>query len=228
MREASVKVNVQTPSFKVPITPDLQGATVFRSAILTVVSVAALGHLTGCAGAARRGTQPGELAPAGTYSLMVCRGPCGVSGSEVVAEGTLVLETQPYSTEAIPQPARGYFEKYPDILLHQDARDAPNACFAFSRSEASTLAGTTRAGLTRWTPAVGDTISVRLYHSADAGYDVRLSARSGTLTGSGQSWGPWDESRNSPPNGIIGRRIGPPDRTPCIRAAEARLEALQR
>lgn len=165
---------------------------------------------------------------AGTYDVMMCRGSCEGEAAQVLARGRMVIESQPYSVEDMPSPARDYFKKYPDRLLNVDAEGAPNLCFAMRKMAPGTLAASGRVAVTRWTRGSGDTLLVRLYHSPDAGYDARFSLRAGMIAGTGESWGPWDESENSPPDVIAGRRIGPVDRGLCIRAAEERWAELQR
>ena len=228
MSGVNPKVNTRTSVRQVAMSSRVGAADMSRLIMLALTSFSAMGQLAGCAAVTGRGTQPRDIAPAGTYRVTVCRGSCAGGRGTLVAEGILVLEAQSFSIEEIPQQARGYFEKYENILLHEDAGDAPNACFALRSLKSGTLAGSTPAGLTRWTRTAGDSIRLRLYHSADAGYDVRLSVRAEGVEGYGQSWGPWPPSENSPSNVIVARRIGPPNRDPCIHAAVADLQLLQR
>lgn len=193
-----------------------------RPALHAFASVAACIHLANCTLAARSNPLAREGGVTGTYAVTMCRGACG--GGAVLTTGTLVIEDQSYSLADIPEPARGYFGKTARILMREDAGNAPNVCFVLNKSGRETLAGSTPVGMTRWTLVEGDTVALRLYHSADAGYDARVAIRSGRLSGIGESWGPWPESENSPPDGVIGRRLGPPDRGICIRAAEERLK----
>lgn len=165
---------------------------------------------------------------AGTYTLTVCRTSCDASVGRVLTSGTLVLEKHAYALLEIPDPARGYFDRSQALLIHEYAGGNPNACFVFPGNASGTLAGTTRVGLTRWTRSTRDTLDVRLYQSPDAGYDLRLRIGSTALDGQGESWGPWPESENSPLDVVIARRIGPPDRNLCIRAAEHWLQELRR
>lgn len=180
------------------------------------------------AAAAQEPTSPRIPRVAGTYALTVCRASCDRDSGRVLTTGRLVLEERPYRLVDIPEPARSFLERTERFLLYADAGGAPNACFAFDDSAAGTLAGATRVGLTRWERSSGDTLTVRLYHSPDAGYDVRASIASGALVGRGESWGPWDESEDVPPDLVAGIRIGPPDRSVCVEAAERRLRELRR
>lgn len=178
--------------------------------------------------AAQEPPSPRTPPVAGTYALTVCRASCDRHSGRVLSTGRLVLEERPYYLTDIPEPARSFFERTERFLLYADAGGAPNACFAFDAGTSGTLAGATRVGLTRWAMSSGDTLTVRLYHSPDAGYDVRASIVSGALAGRGESWGPWDKSEDVPPDLIEGIRIGPPDRSVCVRAAERRLWELRR
>ena len=143
-----------------------------------------------------------------------------------MVRGHLVLENEPYSLADVPEPARSELERRASILIRMQAEGRPNACFALVRAEgAETYAGLGRVGLTRW--AQEDSIvRVPLYGSPDAGYLARLSVQGDRLRGSGRSRGTFPGAVDTPPDSIIGRRVGPPDRSLCIRAAEA--EAARR
>jgi hypothetical protein len=177
--------------------------------------------------AAQEPANPRNPLVAGTYALTVCRAACDRDSGRVLTTGRLVLEERPYDLSDIPEPARSFFETIERFLLHADAGGAPNACFTFENRGPGTLAGAARVGLTRWESS-GDTLTVPLYHSPDAGYDVRARIVSGTLAGQGESWGPWDKSEDGPPDLVTGVRIGPPDRSVCVEAAERRLRELRR
>lgn len=82
--------------------------------------------------------------------------------------------------------------------------------------------------VTRWETDGSGTITLPLYHSPDAGYIATLSVRGSELHGRGESWGSGTGDGPIPPDSIVGRRIGPPDRGICIREAEARAAARNR
>jgi len=164
----------------------------------------------------------------GTYRIEICRGPCsGRPGDSVVARGHLVVERRGYSVSSLPARARALAER--EVFLRVRVPDEvvdPNACFAFERrphqaGEIDSFAealevGFTLAALRR------DSLLVGLYHSPDAGYYTVLGRAGDELWGRAHYWGSGDAADESPDEGVIARRIGPPDRGICIRAAEER------
>jgi hypothetical protein len=139
--------------------------------------------------------------------------------------GHLVLEDEPYPYSELPRAMRAYLERYVPVLTAMDAGDTPNACFAFTRrTGARTYAGIAAVGVTRWSR---DTIGIEipLFHSPDAGYVATLALLGGELRGSGESWGGGTGDEPFPEDSIHGRRVGPPDRGLCIRAAVAAAAA---
>lgn len=164
---------------------------------------------------------------AGTYRIEICSGPCtGGPGDSVVARGHLVVERRAYPVSSLPPRARALAER--EVFLRVRVPDEvvdPNACFAFERrprqageidSFAEALGvGFTLAALRR------DSLLVGLYHSPDAGYYAVLGRAGDELRGRAHYWGVGDAADESPDDGVGARRIGPPDRGLCIRAAEA-------
>jgi hypothetical protein len=163
----------------------------------------------------------------GTYSIEICRGPCGGAAADsVLARGHLVLEAE-YPLSEVPQPARGYLEDDIYMRVRDDSILDPNACFVFTRvRESGGYAGLARVGVTRAELHGGDTLAVDLFHSPDAGYYAILQIKRGELRGRGHSWG-FGITGGEPVDSIRARRIGPPDRSLCIRAAEVEAEALR-
>lgn len=168
-----------------------------------------------------------EAGVEGTYQIMICQGTCGADN--VLVRGRLVLETDPYSLDSVPELARIYFRRYEPYLLISDAERAPNACFHLELTRRSrTYAGISPVGLTRWSVAEdSDSLEIPLYHSPDAGYFVRITIRARQLRGHGRSWGGHGEAAAFPIDSIVGRRVGPPDRSLCFRAAEAEAAELR-
>jgi len=158
--------------------------------------------------------------------VTVCRGRCDPSRpDEALARGHLVLEAAPYPLAELPERARTYIERHEFILAVIDAKRSPNACFVMENTRrAKTYAGAAPVGVTKWT-ADSAGITLPLFHSPDAGYIATVSIRGGELRGRGRSWGTGTGDGPIPPDSIIGRRIGPPDRAICIREAEARAAA---
>ena len=161
----------------------------------------------------------------GTYEIMMCRGDCDAA----LVRGHLVLEAHPYPLDSVPQSALSYFRRYEPYLLIGDAENTPNACFVLDLARgARTYAGISPVGLSRWTIAdAHGQLAVPLYHSSDAGYLARITIRAGQLRGHGRSWGGHGEAAAFPIDSIVGRRVGPPDRSLCLRAAEAESTELR-
>lgn len=159
---------------------------------------------------------------AGTYEVVICRQDCD-RPDRALASGRLVLEDAAYPLAEVPEPARTHIERRAFILAVIDGQRAPNACFVLDRARgANTYAGITRVGMTKWRPDPAATVRLPLFHSPDAGYVAILSIRGGEIHGRGRSWGGEHAGDGAiPPDSIIGRRLGPPDRALCIRAAEA-------
>lgn len=159
---------------------------------------------------------------AGTYKILICREACDRPGG-ALARGHLVLEDSAYALSDVPEPARAHIERRAFILAVIDGQRAPNACFVLDQApRANTYGGITRVGMTRWERDSEATVRLPLFHSPDAGYVATLSIRGGEIHGRGRSWGGEHAGDGPiPPDSIVGRRLGPPDRSLCIRAAEA-------
>lgn len=174
-------------------------------------------------GMAAAGPGPDPSSPsAGTYEISICPGECAPGGGAAV-RGTLVLEDSAFASTAFPDSARKYFEQVTAMLLIADAQRAPTACFALERvvPRAATYAGLDAAGLTRWRSEPGGGVAVPLYRSPDATYVAYLAADRNGLRGRGVSRGGGVERGSIPEDSIVARRLGPPDRGICARAAEA-------
>lgn len=185
-----------------------------------------------CCACASGGPAPEVSSPAtlaGTYDLSICNGGCA-DDSAAVVRGVLVLGDRPLDLAAVPGKALAYFEEESVYLLHDDLSDnSPNACFVLQRDSAFRgFAGLTPVALTRWERSGGDTSTVRLDQSPDAGYGARIVVRDGELSGSGTSWWTFEGRGSSPDDEILGERIGPPDFTRCFRAAEERASQAER
>ncbi|HEX8431944.1 MAG TPA: hypothetical protein VF625_11670, partial [Longimicrobium sp.] len=70
--------------------------------------------------------------------------------------------------------------------------------------------------------------TIPLFQTPDAGYVATFSARRGEIRGSGVGWYGREQLMEFPADSLYGRRIGPPDRTICIRAAQAEMEKRAR
>jgi hypothetical protein len=171
----------------------------------------------------------GALDITGTYEIVICQGECAsASRRQPNAIGYLVLESERYQLADIPEPARSYLSLYAETLVLVDAEERPNACFVLHKAPgARTYAGMTPVGLSLWARDSADSIHVPLDHSPDAGYHAALVIHGSVLRGRGRSWGVGDASVNLPPDSIYARRIGPPDRRICIRAAEREAAAVR-
>src|SRR5205823_287226 len=124
------------------------------------------------------------------------------------------------------------FDYHTSLLLKAVAGGAPNACFVLSRLQSGihTHAGVEPVGLTLLQPRGADSLQVVLFQSPDAGYYAVLRASPGELHGRGASWGVADAAVSVPDDSVYARRIGPPQRSRCIdaaNAAAARLDSLR-
>jgi hypothetical protein len=153
----------------------------------------------------------------GTYEIAVCKvGRCAPGDTAVtLTQGILVL----FATRLPPVPDSAI------NLLRLPFLAEGNMCFALEprRPGSQTYAGLAGVEATRWQPdsATGQRITFSLYFSPDAGHEVTARIRHGTLGGRGTSWGAGVAAVEYPPDTIVGRRLGPPDITPCV-AASAR------
>lgn len=174
---------------------------------------------------------PSGLVP-GTYAIQLCQGSCDAS-ENVVAEGHLVVEPIRYSVDELPPAVSEYFRKFTALMLLGTAGGSPNACFAIERRQRHprTLAGIRATGLTLVEPDDGDSVAIVLYRSPDASHYIIVKPAGRELRGRGTSSGVADAADDYADDTVLARRIGPPDRGRCIRAAEkeaAELDALRR
>ncbi len=172
---------------------------------------------------------PASESVAGTYELAACRAPCDPGGTgTTLARGLLVLEDQPYPLNLVPEPARSHIrDSY--LIMDDNVVADPNVCFVMERiPDAETYAGIEKVGMTTWSAENGGGIWFRLFQSPDAAYVLSLSRAGADLRGSGESWGGSDAGAAYPRDSVYARRIGPPNRAPCIRAATEQAEELRR
>lgn len=196
---------------------------------MSLLAVASAAIIPGCRVHAPANARPsGGLIP-GTYTIQLCQGSCD-AGENVVAEGHLVVEAARYSADEIPRVARDYFRRYTAALLLGDAGGSPNACFALDRkrSHPRTFAGQRPAGLTLAEIYEGDSVSITLFRSPDASHHIIVKPTGKELRGRGVSSGIADAADAYADDSVLARRIGPPDRSHCIRAAERAASELAR
>jgi hypothetical protein len=195
-----------------------------RSALATAFGLFGLGA---CAVNRNRAPPSIQSEARGTYGIDICRGPCGAGSQAVLARGFLILEREPYPVSELPDSLREYFQGRTSVLL-RSAGGRPNACFVLTRlrSDAGSYAGITPVGLTR-AELHGDTLAVTLFQSPDASYLVLLQPHGRELRGRGISSGHGDAAVSSPDDSVRARRLGAPDRSRCLRAAEVEAAALK-
>jgi len=168
---------------------------------------------------------PAGVAP-GTYAIEICRGPChGQAGDTVLTRGHLVIEAAEYPLSELPPVARKHLDdEFSEFMrMGDDSVLDPNACFVLTRVRGFHLEG---VSLTRVEPVRGGTVSVDLYRSPDSGYFAVLHAAAGELQGWGRFWS-FPQVTPVPVDSVRARRIGRPDRSLCIRAAEVEAAAWE-
>jgi hypothetical protein len=182
----------------------------------------ALGCGVACVPAASGITQVAAAhAPAGTYQVSICRDICAANGSNILVTGLLVLTSQTFTLERMSEAGQRHLTRTNPWLLValRESDREPNACFSLeSRPGASSLAGTTPAGITDWRSSERG-IAVLLWVSPDAGYAAELRPDGRNLTGSGFTWGMSDEYRQTTET-IVATYVGPPDLDRCLRVIE--------
>jgi hypothetical protein len=157
----------------------------------------------------------------GTYEVVVCSTGCGGRESSLeLARGVIVIEPNGYAASQLPEPARSYALGEGAALTLATAHGTPNACFVLRKGAGTrSLVGAAPVGFTTWSPVDSGGFVVKLAQTADAGYVVTVSLAGGRLRGVGRGWGPGPADAVAG-DSVLGRRVGPPDRGACIRAAE--------
>ena len=161
---------------------------------------------------------------AGTYVLRLCRISCGAAyPRNVIRSGWVVLDTAALNTKEFPDSVQRMLA----LAFMSHPSDRPNGCFRLdtTRPEIETYAGLMRGGLLEWSRGAGDSVSFALYHSPDAGHEVRVIGTVDGFVGVGHSWGAGVASVDYPDDVVIGEYIGPPD---LLRCREAGLVFLAR
>jgi hypothetical protein len=104
------------------------------------------------------------------------------------------------------------------LMLTEFDREA-NACFGLeAHSDGGASLGVTPAAVSGWNQADGG-ISILLWVSPDAGYEVKLLADGINWKGRGYAW--YSEERyHATAQTVTLTRIGPPDVGRCVRAIE--------
>jgi hypothetical protein len=201
----------------------------WKSGLLMVLSLG----VSACTPKADPPVQPGPAAVAprpGTYAIAICAAcdPRHPDGSAV--QGRLVIEVAAFRADDLPRDVQTYFEDSGAFLPLWDLRRPPNSCFVLTRTPGATgYAGLIPVGLTSWVAEPPASFRIPLYQSPDARYVATLAARGDEIQGRGRSSGGRSlrEPTDPPPDSIYARRIGPPDRGICIRAAEAEMARRQ-
>ena len=179
---------------------------------LLLRTASALAAVTGCiclttASAA----EPTETQLAGTYQVIICRGPCSfASVKNAVVEGVFVLLADRIERSEGQKLDVGF----QPVLSGGKA----NGCYLLRRLANRDYAGyanTRGPALTVWSQR-NDGLHLALFRSTDAGYEVVLRGDTGALSGTGQSWGagvaaPADKTVDQ----VIARRVGPAEIGTC-------------
>jgi len=136
---------------------------------------------------------------AGTYELLICKGPCAFSErGNVLRTGVIVLFDRAMKRKDVDRI---------DSAYHDFKNDPPKACYTLTYPNRQT------SGVTSWT-LEGKTLSFTLMRSKDSLYSVRVERKGDLLSGVGNFWSA------APPPGfipdtIVGRRLGPADIAAC-------------
>jgi len=190
-----------------------------RLTAFCVLAMAARGHTLS-------GQEVGARSVAGTYAITICKDACRASDpSTVVARGYLVLEAGEFSLAGMPDAAERYFRDDGTINRGDQDGDPPNACVVLEQTGTRTLTGLQPVGVTCWRRVEGDTLMVKIARAADAGYNAWLTLGRRGLTGRG--WAHGEAASERKDEVIEGRRIGPPDRSRCVRAVLSRAALLR-
>jgi len=170
------------------------------------------------AAAADAPTHPCEGDVPGSYELLICKGPCSFAAAgNVLVRGFVVLEAAEFEEAEILEPVRRVFDFGYSIIGN------PRGCFVLDTLEENrTYAGIIEIGFTRWSWMDGK-LHFELYASPDAWYHTHVSMAAEGFRGQGTSSGVGMAAPGWPPDVVIGRRTGPPDRMKCIQAAMKRL-----
>jgi hypothetical protein len=140
---------------------------------------------------------------AGTYDLLICKGPCSFTArGNVLWAGTIVLFDRAMKRKDV--------ERIDSTYLHLKY-DKANACYVLSYPN---------GGVTAWM-LDGKTLSFILMRSKDSWYSVRVERKGDLLSGVGNAW----SAGVAPPPGfvpdtIVGRRRGPADIGACMADAK--------
>lgn len=193
-----------------------------------LLSVAAVTCLLSWSGALHGQIPPTRkpMIVAGTYEVLICIGSCaGIPPERAQARGILVLEDTAYHVNVLPESTRTYLRENLPYLTQIEARGMPNACFVLDRNtdvRPTTWAGFQSVGFTRWTrDDTVDAISTVLFRGSDVRYTARFSLHGDSLRGKSVVWDATSAGEPGPPEEIVGRRVGPPNRELCIQATTA-------
>ena len=214
---------------RIRVTEDEVVVRSVRRQIGVALALASAG-LLGCGTALGSRPEPSVARPRpGTYEIRICNAPCDPEASDqAYVTGFLVLEASPYSQADLEEAAPHYRNSSRFLLRAADGQ--PNACFALNRRQnASGHAGIRPAALTRWVgDQTGAEVTILLYRSADASYTAHLTGRGDELRGRGVSEGGFEPGDVIPTDSIHARRVGPVDRSLCVRRAATDTVGLPR
>ena len=146
---------------------------------------------------------------AGTYDILVCKGPCTFERqAKVVVKGRLIL----FATAL----AKADLQRFDENRFSHLHGEAINGCFTLAPpGETSSYSGIDNIGLTSWSRENGH-YRFSLYHSPDAGYEVTVKSTRLGLAGTGTFWGVGVAAPNPPSTEIvIARRTGGADISHC-------------
>jgi len=149
----------------------------------------------------------------GTYDVLVCKGPCDFSDdANVLVKGVLVLESKPFSQEAVARLRSGGFRQasagFRVVNGHFVDLSDMNGCFVLHTLEhTSSNAHLIPKGLTNWS-IEADSLAFELYAGVDAWYVVSVAWLNGHFRGHGVSGFANLPAPKVPEDIVVGRRAG--------------------
>lgn len=154
----------------------------------------------------------------GTYRLHLCATVCAASDSaQAIAAATIVIADDSMANSIEWKEAMTAIRAR---RVMRQSSPSDNVCFNVERSSTHVAAeelffGINRNGSTRWERTRDDSLTMRVYRSPDASYELRWAGTGERITGEGWSTG-WHATNTPHRNAFfVAVRIGPPASVAC-------------